>query len=342
MARKGMKGNLGIKGKQRAKVMSHEQIAHQNIGDQFSGTYYVELAYIKKTVTNKDYTDMVLRDKSGARPVKHWGVVKDLCKGSWVYVAAMVEEYQGSPSIIARNVELAEEPDDLEDYIPVYEGSDDLADEFDVLRKDLSELERKTAEDTCGLLIDEVYRSGSFFDRFIRCPGSDGPSYGKVGGLLASVVRIARHSLDASRFYEATDYEKSVILTAALLCRVGAADAYEFEDCMPVLTKRGVLLGMPNLTMTRVSSALRRVVAAAKKDKKTVDQETIIRILHAVVAANETCGIEPMTKEAMVLSGVVKLDGEVVEALDFMENDVNEDEEFTAFDPRLGRRYYRG
>lgn len=321
--------------------MSHEQIAHQNIGDQFSGTYYVESAYIKKTTTNRDYTDMVLRDKSGARPVKHWGVVKDLTKGCFVFVSAMCEDYLGNPSIIARNVELTDEPDDLEDYIAAYEGADDLADEFDKLRNELKDLEVKTKDDTCGLMIDEVYRSGTFFDNFIRCPGSDGPSYGKQGGLLASVVRVARHALDASRFYEATDEEKTIILTAALLCRVGCADAYEFIDCMPVLTKRGILLGMPNLTMTRISSALRRVIMSAKKAGKTIEQDIIMRVLHAVVAANKTCGIEPMTKEALVLSGVVMLDSEVVDALDFMENDVNQDE-FTAFDPRLGRRYYRG
>ena len=138
-----------------------------------------------------------------------------------------------------------------------------------------------------------------------------------------------------------SDTEKSVMLAAALLCRVGAADAYDFEDCMPVLTKRGILLGMPNLTMTRVSSALRRVVSSAKADGKTVIQDTVLRVLHTIVAANKTCGVEAMTKEAMVLQGVVELDADVVDALDFMDSDVNEDE-FTAYDPRLRRRYYRG
>lgn len=337
--------NKGINGKKTATEgtqMPHELIAHQNIGDEFSGTYYVQSAYIKQTVQKKDYTDMVLRDRSGARPVKHWGTVKDLSKGCWVFVAAMVEEYLGNPSIIARNVELVDEPDDLEDYIPIYEGSDELADDFDALIHELGEMEKNTNDETCSMMIAEVYRSGSFFDKFIRCPGSDGPCYGKQGGLLASVVRVARHALDASRFYDTTDAEKAVILTAALLCRVGGADAYEFEDCMPVQNKRGILLGVPNLTMTRVSSALRRVMASAREEGKTVDQDTLLRVLHAIVAANGTCGVESMTKEAMVLQGVVELDSEVVDALDFIDNDANEDDEFTAYDPRLRRRYYRG
>jgi len=324
--------------------MSHELIAHQNIGDEFSGTYYVQSAYIKQTVQKKDYTDMVLRDKSGARSVKYWGTVKDLSKGCWVFVAAMVEEYLGNPSIITRNIELADEPDDLDDYISIYDGFKDLADEFDVLRGELKELEVKTEDETCSMMVDEVYRSGSFFDKFVRCPGSDGPSYGKQGGLLASVVRVARHALDASQFYETSDMEKSVLLTAALLCRVGGADAYQFEDCMPVMNRSGILLGVPNLTMTRVSNALKRVKASVKKEesKKEIDSEVILRVLHAVVAANKTCGVEAMTREAMVLQGVVELDAEVVDALDFIDNDVNEDDEFTAFDPRMRRRYFKG
>lgn len=315
--------------------MSHALITHQNIGDEFSGTYYVQSAYIKQTVQKKDYTDLLLRDRSGVRPVKHWGVIKNLTKGSWAFIAASVDEYLGNPSIKAKNIELVDEPDDLEEYIPIYEGCDELTEQFDTIKEMID-------DETCGLMIDEVYRSGSFFDKFIRCPGSDGPSYGKRGGLLASVVRIAGHSLDAGRSYGLTESENSIMLTAALLCRVGAADAYEFEDCMPVMTKRGILLGIPNLTMTRVSSALRRVIGTAKKAGKTVDQETVIRILHAIVAANKTCGVESMTKEAMILQGIVDLDTEVVDALDFINSDVNVEEEFTAYDPRMRRRYYRG
>lgn len=322
--------------------MSHELIAHQGIGDEFSGTYYVESCYIKQTVQNKDYTDMILRDKSGARPVKYWGTVKGLAKGCFVFVAARVEEYQGAPSIICGNVEIEDEPKDLSNYMPVYEGFEDMADEFDELRKQLSELEKNLGEETCSMLVDEVYRGATFFDKFIRCPGSDGPSYGKQGGLIASVVRVARHAIDASRFYDVTDFEKAVMLSSALLVRVGAADAYDFEDCMPVMTKRGLLLGVPNLTITRVSSALRRVVAAAKKESKTIDQETVLRILHTITAATASCGVQPMTKEAMVLQKVMDLDGEVVDAMDFIDNDTNEGEEFTAYDPRLRRRYYRG
>lgn len=321
--------------------MSHSLIAQQQIGGEFSGTYYVESSYVKQTVQNKDYTDMVLRDKSGSRNVKYWGTVKGLTKGCWIFVSCIVDEYQGGLSITTKNVEITDEPEELENYLPIYEGSDELADDMDNLREELLKLKESTGDATCTMIVDEAYRSAQFFDRFIRSPGSDGSKYGKQGGLLASVVRVARHSFDASDLYELTDDEKAVMLTAALLYRVGVADSYEFVDCMPVKTKNGILLGEANMTMHRVNTSLKRALSSAKKQDIEMNQETIIRILHCIIAANNTCGIKPMTKEALVLHGVAILDGDVVDALDFMDSDIN-DEEFTAFDTSKCRQYYLG
>ena len=49
-----------------------------------------------------------------------------------------------------------------------------------------------------------------------------------------------------------------------------------------------------------------------------------------------------MTKEAMALNSAYRLDSEMVHAMDFVENDMNDSEDFTAFDPVLRRRYYTG
>lgn len=322
--------------------MAHPLIAHQEIGSEFSSVYYVERAHIRQTVHGKDYTDMMLRDKSGSRPVKYWGTVKGLDKGCFVYVSANVEEYQGSPSIIARNIEITDQPDDLSDYIPVYEGSDKLAEDFDTLRRNLADMEASLSHKTCSMLIDEAYSSGSFFEKFCKCPGSDGAKYGCSGGLLARVVRISRQVFNSADFYDMDEEEKCVVLTAGLLCYIGAADSYDFEQCVPVRTNRGLLLGIPVMTMTRVNAAARRVMKSAKENNTELDNDVMLRILHSIVVGSGDESVKPMTKEAMLLSGVAQTDAEVADAQDFIENDVNDDEEFTAYDPRLGRRYYTG
>ena len=49
-----------------------------------------------------------------------------------------------------------------------------------------------------------------------------------------------------------------------------------------------------------------------------------------------------MTKEAIILASVYRTDREIVDAVEFIQNDVNATEEFTAYDPILKRRYYTG
>jgi hypothetical protein len=125
------------------------------------------------------------------------------------------------------------------------------------------------------------------------------------------------------------------------LCRIGAIEAFEFQDCMPVQTKKGILLGLNNLTMNRIFSAMKRVSAVLQKENKNLDNDIVVRILHAVTA-HDGFGVKPMTKEALVLNSAFKTDSELVEALDFIESDLNKTEEFTAYDTASGRRYYTG
>lgn len=322
-------------------TQAHALLHHQNIGDNFNGVYYVEQAFVKQTQHGKDYLDLTLRDRSGSRFVKHWGTIDGLEKGSWVFVAARVEEYMGNPSIIAKNVEIVEEPDDLSEYIPVYDDTDQQAERFDEIREELKALEAKTGDNTAGVLVDEVYGNSKFFERFIEAPGSTGSHYGRRGGLLASTVRVADACLKTVDCYRMNDGDKVVLLAAALLFRIGAIDAYEFQDCVPVETKRGLLLGLNNLTMTRVSSALKRVVAALKKQGTGPSQDVVMRVLHAITSCDGVC-VTPATKEALLLSSVYKTDCEMVDAIEFIEQDTNEADEFTSYDPTMGRRYYTG
>jgi 23S rRNA maturation-related 3'-5' exoribonuclease YhaM len=327
-----------------AQANGHQLIRHQEKGMSFEGVYYVESAYVKQTVQKKDYTDFMLRDKSGSRNVKYWGKVDGVTKGCFVFISAIVDDYQGNPSIVAKNVEKADEPTDMSDYLPVYDdnGPSKNADRFDNIRATLAEIEIRSGNTTAGLIVDEIYKNSAFFGKFIAAPGSARPHYGCQGGLLANTVRVAEASLSGAEAYGLNDQERAILIASALLARIGAIDAFEFQNCMPAITKRGILLGINNLTMTRIASALKRIVAALKKENLApIDQEVAVRIMHAVTSHEGAC-VQPMTKEAMVLHASYQTDAQVVDALDFIETDANKTEEFTAYDPAMGRKYYTG
>jgi len=323
-----------------ATVSQHQPIAHVNVGDSFSGVYYVENVFIKKAKNNKDYMDFTLRDKSGSRFVKYWGVVDGIGKGNFIFISANVEDYMGNPSIIAKNLELEKVPADLSEYIPAFEDADKYAESFDKIRETLKQVEAKTGDETASKVVDEVYGNGTFFTKFTVAPGSARPHYGRQGGLLANTVRVAEQCLKTASSYELTLQDEAILIASALLFKIGAIDAYEFQDCLPAETKKGILLGINNLTMTRVSSALKRVVSEMAKNNKAPNQEVIMRLLHAVSSYNGC--LKPMTKESLILASVYKMDTDMVDAIEFIQNDVNATEEFTAYDPVLGRRYYTG
>lgn len=322
-------------------AQAHQPIAHVNIGDTFSGVYYVESVFTKKTKQNKDYQDFTIRDKSGSRVVKYWGTVDGVVKGDFVFVAANVEDYMGSPSIIAKNIQKEEIPTDMSEYLPTFGDFTKYAESFDKIKEFLRAKESETGDDLITRIVDEVYNNGAFFNKFVKSPGSARPHYGREGGLFANTVTIAEQCIKMSESYDMNGQEISIMIASSLLCRIGAIDAFEFKDCMPVETKKGILLGINNLTMTRIASALKRVVSELSKNGKVCNQDIIIRLFHAVSSCDDKC-LKPMTKEAMILSSIYRMNSQMVDAIEFINNDVNTNEEFTAYDPTLGRRYYTG
>jgi 23S rRNA maturation-related 3'-5' exoribonuclease YhaM len=318
----------------------HSLLTHQNIGDSFAGIYYVENVFVKKAKNQKDFSDFTLRDKSGNCNAKYWGVESSITKGDFILIEASVEDYMGNPSMIIRSVEKVSPPEDLSNYIAEYEGTEQHAEIFDSIREELRRLEGKVGDNIAGRVVDEVYNNGAFFDKFIISSASITSHYGRRGGLLANTIRVSQLCSKTAELYNLSEQERIVLIASSFLFRIGAIDAFEFVDCMSVETKRGILLGINNLTMTRVSSALKRVLAEYTKNSIQPNQEIIMRILHAISVYSNSS--QAMTKEALILASVYRTDRDMVNAVEFIENDTNITEEFTAYDPILRRRYYTG
>jgi 23S rRNA maturation-related 3'-5' exoribonuclease YhaM len=319
---------------------SHLFLASQNVGDRFGGVYFVESANIKQTQHQKNYTDMILRDRSGARNVKFWGTVDGLESGDFVAVIAKVEEYQGLPSIIADEMEVVDAPGDLSDYIASFDVNAKELELAEVIAQ-IASLGDGQQESACVAIIKEVFtKTGSLYAKFIEAPLNCAPFYGKLGGLLANSVAIAKGCLFAAQSLGFSEEEKELVATSALLHRLGAVDSFSFEKCLPTATKKGMLLGIGNLTFNRLSTVIRKVSQDAKSNGSSLSSDAILRVIHCVVAC-DGC-VRPMTKEAMLLAAQVKTESELAEVCSFIDQDQNHSSEFTSFDSRTGGKYYRG
>lgn len=98
--------------------MEHIFIKHVKIGDTFRGIYFLQDATEKLAKNGNPYSDMTIRDRTGASLARFWGPL-EYSKGDYIDVVARVEEYLGSPQIILQSVKVVERPEDITNYIAI-------------------------------------------------------------------------------------------------------------------------------------------------------------------------------------------------------------------------------
>jgi 23S rRNA maturation-related 3'-5' exoribonuclease YhaM len=319
------------------KKIEHQFIKHVGVGDTVTGVYYVERVDIKLAKNGTRYSDFLLRDKSGSAFARYWGVSNDVEKKSFVDIAANTEEYLDKPQIVIQRIDPEEMPEDMEDYIPKSETSNQDADTFDEFLDLVGNLCEESGNNTPILIVQEIFNKASFFNKFITSPSSGRPHYGREGGLLKQTANVAKMAKVIAANYSLDSNEKAILLASAMMHKIGSVDAYEFENLIPTETVKGALSGVKILTTNRVFAAWKMLA----KKKKDVDEETFDRIQHSLSTCFDSYSSKPMTKEAIVLSEAYRADSTIVESFDFIADDESTDD-FTAYDSLRRRRYFRG
>lgn len=313
--------------------MAHQLVKHIAVGQEFEGVYYLEGVQQKTARNGNIYTDLVIRDKSGRAFARYWNQVKKVKAGCYIMLHASVEEYMGEPRIIIAAFKAVPKPDDMSGLVPHAENHEADLEAYGKYEEELTALAEKVSDDTCIAVYNGVFENADYVNAFATSPCSLEPHYGCVGGLLNCTVRTTAIALDVSEHYGFTPFERYVLLASGLLCKIGAVPAFEIDGgCFVKETERGALLGTGPLSL--------KMIAAAAHSVKGVKQETALRMTHAVSAANGVT--QAMTKEAMVLTEAHKLDATMVHASDFIAQDLNASDVFTAWDSQTRRRYYKG
>ena len=305
-------------------ISSHIPITQIKIGDKIAGVYYLEQVFEKISKNGNKYTEVSLRDSSGSRFAKYWGVFEKTKKGDYVGVNLSGDEYIGNLSLIINAVKTVDPPSDLSDYISI-------SSTIDSDRLKLNEIICKIGISVCQTVINSIFEK--YMDEFINAPCSILPHYGIQGGLLKHTIAIVEIVKELSERYGFSEDENDIVITSALLHRVGAIKGYEIKDCSPVKTRLGILYGIENLSAILIDGEM---------DDDIRETEIYQRVIHSIISQHPDSYVKPQTKEAIVLAKSVVTDMEIVQSMDFVSNDVNENEEFTAYDPILKRHYYKG
>lgn len=317
-------------------VSNHNLIKSVELGESFSGVYYVHAVSERIARNGNPFTDLQLGDRSGNSFVRHWGKVEDsIKKGTWVAIQARTDEYNGQMQIIADRVEPAEEPSELNDYVPISETLDTDKNRFEKYINRVLELCDEIDDATCVHILGYVF-SKDFKDEFFEAPYNDQPSYGMLGGALSHTVKCVHAVGGFAQNYNLSTYETVIAVTVSLLHGCGSKDAFSFDGALSEQTASGKLYGLKELSLECVRSALQEARKLAG-----FNEETAMRVIHALSTFDQAGPVMPMTKEAILISEVIDTDLKLTQATDFIEVDTNQDS-FTAYDPSNKRQYYKG
>jgi 23S rRNA maturation-related 3'-5' exoribonuclease YhaM len=309
----------------------HELLSTKNPGDSFAGVYLVDSVAEKKTSGGKSFSDINIRDRSGVRSLKYWGVIPNLKRGDFIAALIRVETYQGNPSFSSSECVKDDAPSDLSDYVPTYPDVSGFPARFNAFVDKIKALEGN--DNTCSIIVEQVFADG-YFEKFKNAPGSVSPFYGRIGGSICRTLRVATACDSLATAYGLERRQHAMLLASALLHRSGGAVAFRFDCGMPEYTDDGMLIGVAGLSILRFKTAI-------DARKKEIDWNHTGRLLMHNIQASIGTNIKPMTIEAILLSMAAKTDLQVSEAMDFIEtNGAPASGSFTAFDPTLRRRFY--
>lgn len=310
-------------------MSEHKLLTQQQVGTQFTGIYFVSAVSIKKTVTKKDYTEITLRDKSGAVFAKQWENNQNIKKGDFAEATISVEDYKGAPSYIVNKIITTNPPLDMSDYLPTVE---DIEAEFSEFKDNLENVKKSAENLQSGLedVLDSVF-TASILKTLKKVPSSLGVFYGKAGSAIQNANRLYRLAVSISDTYGLKEDENLILLTSCLLSKVPCVDCYTINDCAPEETKTAKLINFRTLMQMRMFEAWKSL-------KSSPNREWLFRIMH-VLGCSES-DLKPCTKEAIIFARIQEIDNQISESFDYIEREECWENGFSTFDVKNGRRYY--
>jgi 3'-5' exoribonuclease len=160
------------------------------------------------------------------------------------------------------------------------------------------------------------------------------------GGLLEHVTTLLEAAVGIARLYPFLD--RDLLLAGVFLHDLGKVREISVQGTLSY-TDEGQLLGHIVLVLEDLG---KKVTEFAERTGREFDSELLMQLKHLVVSHHgslETGSPRvPMTPEAIALHHLDNLDAKLNEAMDVINSDPNRHSAWTAYVPRLGRKFYKG
>lgn len=305
--------------------MNHTKICKVKVGQEVEGIYYLSKATVKTAKNNREYTDLYVRDNSGESMVRYWGVLPlDFPVPGYIGMIASVEEYQGTPQIVCKNILPSEKPDDLSNFIAISDTFNFDKEYFEQFLTSISTSENVNIKH-CHSLLQAVF-TNKFKNEFMQVPLF-------VSGPLSCTSGLFKHTVSCMKSLVAmvdnngiSQEDAAIYLTGMILRNVGYADCYKLDGVIVVETDNGKLVGRAAMATSRVIFNIKKMASNNLPANEIVNN----KLLHIVNAKEDAC----LTVGAILVCAVEKMSlaiNSIRSAIDKNSENVRETNFITAY-----------
>ena len=320
--------------------MSRRYVDELHRGEVIEQVFLVGQKQLRSSRTGSLYIQFDLRDKTGGIDARLWNASQAMFDvfdvGDFLQVRGRAENYQGMIQLIVDSfVPVDAEQIDLTEFLPTAPRpvDDMMAD----LRRELDRVEHPDLKQ----LADAFLQDRELMDKFQRAPAGIKNHHAYLGGLLEhvlAVMKLARGILEV----HGDVIDRDLFLTGVLVHDIGKVDELGYERSF-IYTDPGQLLGHIQIG---VSLLERKLAEWEAQSGRPFPHELAWRLKHMILSHHGSYEFGspklPMTTEAIALSHVDNLDAKVHSFARDIRTDPNRTSRWTAWNPSLGRKLYKG
>ena len=319
--------------------MPRQFVEHLRNGQSVDEIYLLSEKQLRANRNGDLFLLVHLKDRTGVVHGLMWNVTEELAAGfdtgDYVRVEGKVQMYQGALQTILTRVNSvgsnAIETSDFEE-----DRSEAAERQLALINELLRGLRNEDLRDLMSCFLDDE----PLVAAFSRAVAGVKIHHAFRGGLLEHVTTLLEAAEGIVALYPFLD--RDLLLAGVFLHDLGKVREISVEGTL-TYTDEGQLLGHIVLVLEDLE---KKVGEFAERTGREFDRDLLMQLKHLVVSHHgslETGSPRvPMTPEAIALHHLDNLDAKLNEAMDVINSDPNRHSAWTAYVPRLGRKFYKG
>ncbi len=308
-------------------------------GESVEETYLVLDKQLRANKNGNLYLQVDLRDRTGVINARMWNAGEPLFRsfepGEFVVIKGKVQLFQGALQLILSHLDRVDAKSvEMADFLPHTEK--DVSKLYERLRAVLMKL----SDPHLRALAECFFMDEAFVDGFCRCPAGIRNHHAYLGGLLEHVVTLLDGADRLTALYP--ELNRDQLLMGIFLHDVGKVRELQYERGFSY-SDEGQLVGHLVIGVEMLNEQVRRVPDLTGEP---FPRELLLRLKHMILSHHGTHEFGsprlPMTPEAIALHHLDNLDAKVHSFTRDIREDANSTNAWTAFNPSLQRRLFKG